>query len=111
MKKPDMKKSEPVITVEIIEYEPHSVISKTIINKSTGNVNIVSFDHGEELVEKTIPFESYVQIIDGSAEIIVNKTSHFLDTGQSIVIPANTPNIVKANVRFKMILSVIKCDY
>ncbi len=107
----DIERSKALITVEIIEYEPHSVISKTIINKTTGKVNIMSFDIGEALVEKIIPFDAYAQIIDGKAEIIIDNKSYILDIGQSIVIPAHTSNAVKANERFKMILTIIKSGY
>jgi quercetin dioxygenase-like cupin family protein len=111
MKNTDIEKFKAMITVEIIEYEPHSVISKTIINKMTGIISVMSFDIGEALVEKIIPFDAYVQIIDGKAEIIIDGTSFLLDTGQSIVIPAHTVNIVKANEKFKMILTIIKSGY
>jgi quercetin dioxygenase-like cupin family protein len=111
MTKTAIEQSMAIITVEIIEYEPHSVISKTIINKTTGNVTVMSLDTGEALVEKTSPFDAFVQIIDGSAEILIADISHLLDTGQSIIIPAHTSNIVRANERFKMILTVIKSGY
>jgi quercetin dioxygenase-like cupin family protein len=107
----ELTKSSAVITVEIIEYEPHSVVCKTIINKTTGNVSVMSFDNGEQLMEKTIPYDAFVQIIDGRAEIVIDSLSHLLDTGQSIIIPAHTFHIVKANERFKMIMTVIKSGY
>jgi quercetin dioxygenase-like cupin family protein len=106
-----LEKSMPIITVEIIEYEPHSVVSKTIINKTTGNVSVISFDMGEGLVEKISPFDTFAQIIDGKAEIIIDKKSYMLNTGQSIIIPAHRTNIVKANEKFKMIQTVIKSGY
>lgn len=106
-----MEKSKAVIMVEIIEYEPHSVVSKTIINKTTGNVSVMSFDNGEGLVENIIPFDTFAQIIDGRAEIIIDGESHLLNTGQSIIIPAHKSNIVKANERFKMIQTIIKSGY
>ncbi|MBE0645884.1 MAG: cupin domain-containing protein [Bacteroidetes bacterium] len=107
----DIHTATPVIMVEIIEYESHSVVCKTIINKTTGNVSVMSFDDGEALVEKTIPFDAFAQIIDGRAEIVIDGTSHFLETGQSIIIPAHSANIVRANERFKMVLTVIKSGY
>ncbi|MBR9976146.1 MAG: cupin domain-containing protein [Bacteroidetes bacterium] len=111
MNQTEMEKSKAMITVEIIEYESHAVVSKTIINKTTGQVNILSFDTGEALVETTIPFDSFVQIIDGKAEIVIASISHLLNTGESIIIPAHIPSIVRANERFKMILTVIKSGY
>ena len=107
----ELEKSTAHIIVEIIEYAPNSVVSKTIINKTTGNINVVSFDAGEGLGEKIIPYDTFVQIIDGKAEVVIDGKSHLLDTGQSIIIPAHTSNIVKANERFKMISTIIKSGY
>lgn len=107
----ELVKSKAIITVEIIEYEPHSVVCKTIINKTTGNVSVLSFDSGEALLEKITPFDTYVQIIDGKAEIVIDGKSNLMDTGESIIIPAHTPNNINANERFKMIQTVIKSGY
>src|SRR5690349_12634019 len=103
----EIEKSKAHITVGIIEYIPHSVLSKTIIKKSTGNITVISFDDGEGLSEKTSPFDSFAQIIDGKAEIVIDSKSHLLETGQSIIIPAHSSNLIKANGRFKMISTVI----
>lgn len=47
-----MEKSKTHIIVEIIEYLAKSVVIKTIIKKSTGNISVMSFDAGEGLAEK-----------------------------------------------------------
>ncbi len=106
-----IEKSKSYITVKIIEYVPNSVVSTTILKKSTGNINVMSFDSGEGLTEKTSPYDTFAQIIEGNAEIIIDGISHLLETGQSIIMPAHKPNLIKANVRFKMILTVIKSGY
>ena len=107
----DIEKSKAFITVEMIEYVDHSVVIKTILKKSTGNISVMSFDSGEGLTEKTSPFDTFAQIIDGQATIVIDGKSNLLLTGQSIVIPAHAPNYVKPNGRFKMILTVIKSGY
>jgi quercetin dioxygenase-like cupin family protein len=107
----ELKKSESHITVEIIEYIPNSVVIKTILKKSTGNISVMSFDSGEGLTERTTPFDTFVQIIDGKAEIFIDGKAHHLETGQSIVIPAHAANRVTPNGRFKMIMTVIKSGY
>ena len=111
MKSSEVEKAIAHIIVEIIEYVPNSVVIKSIIKKTTGNISAVSFDTGEALAEKTIPFDTFVQIIDGKAEIIIDGISNFLNTVQSIVIPAHTSKVVKANERFKMISTIIKSGY
>ena len=107
----DVEKGKVLITVEIIEYVPNSVVIKTILKKSTGNISVMSVDSGEGLTEKTTPFDTFVQIIDGQAEIVINGKSNLLVTGQSIVIPAHAPNLIKPNGRFKMIQTIIKSGY
>lgn len=107
----EIEKSIGLIIVEIIEYVPNAVLSKTIIKKSTGNISIMSFDTGEALTEKISPFDTFVQVIDGRAEIIIDGKSNFIETGQGIVLPAHIPNTICANERFKMILTVIKSGY
>ncbi len=105
------EKSKGVIIVEIIEYVPNAVLSKTIIKKMTGNISIMSLDMGEGLTEKTSPFDTFAQIIDGRAEIVIDGVSNLLEAGEGIILPAHRPNIFRANERFKMILTVIKSGY
>lgn len=107
----ELEKSTPHIIVEIIEYVPNSVVIKTIIKKSTGNISAMSFDSGEGLTEKTSPFDTFVQIIEGKAEIVIDKISNKLESGQGIIIPAHLSNYVKPNGRFKMIMTTIKSGY
>lgn len=106
----EMEKSKTHIIVEIIEYVPNSVVSKTIIKKTTGNVTVSSFDEGEELAENKSPYDNYIQIIDGEAEVIINEKSYKLKLGEGIVIPANAPHCFNANEQFKMISTVIKSE-
>jgi quercetin dioxygenase-like cupin family protein len=107
----ELEKSKAHITVEIIEYVPNSVVSKTILKKSSGNISVMSFDSGEGLTEKINPFDTYAQIIEGNAEIVIDGTAMLLETGESIIIPAHKPNHINANGRFKMITTVIKSGY
>ncbi|MFI5129441.1 MAG: cupin domain-containing protein [Chitinophagales bacterium] len=107
----ELEKSKSHIIVEIIEYVSNSVVIKTIIKKSTGNISVMSFDSGEGLTEKTSPFDSFAQIIEGKAEIVIDKISHLLESGQGIIIPAHSPNFIKPNGRFKMISTIIKSGY
>jgi quercetin dioxygenase-like cupin family protein len=106
-----VEKSKTHIIVEIIEYMANSIVTKTIIKKSTGNISVMSFDSGEGLTEKTSPFDSFAQIIEGKAEIVIDKVPHIVKTGEGIVIPAHAPNYIISDGRFKMILTIIKGGY
>ncbi len=100
MENNEVEKSKAFIIIETIKYVPNSVVRKTIFKKSTGNISAVAFDTGEALTEKTSPFDTFAQIIDGKAEIVINGISKILNTCQSFIIPTHTSNIVKANERF-----------
>jgi quercetin dioxygenase-like cupin family protein len=107
----ELEKSKAHIVVEIIEYMPNAVVTKTIIKKSTGNITVSSLDAGEELAEKISPFDTYVQIIDGTAELIIDGKKYLLKLGDGIIIPAHTKHNFNANEQFKMIATIIKSGY
>jgi quercetin dioxygenase-like cupin family protein len=107
----ELEKAKSHIIVEIIEYVPNAVLSRTIIKKTTGNITAMSFAEGEELAEKTIPFDTYVQIIDGAAQVTIDTKEHQLKLGDGIIIPAHTTHRFFANKQFKMVSTVIKSGY
>jgi quercetin dioxygenase-like cupin family protein len=107
----ELKKSTPHIIVEILEYVPNSVLIKTIIKKTTGNITVSSLDAGEELSEKTLPFDTFIQIIDGAAQVEIGNKKYKLRLGEGIIIPAHSPHCFNADVQFKMISTIIKSGY
>ncbi len=109
--KGEIEKGKPHIVVELIEYEHNAIVSKSIMKKATGSINALSFADGEGLNEKTSAFDTYAQIIDGSAIIVVGDKATPLKTGEGILIPAHKPSHIQPNGRFKMILTVIKSGY
>ncbi|WP_233194604.1 cupin domain-containing protein [Aquimarina sp. I32.4] len=84
---------------------------KAILKKKTGTVTVLSFDKGEALPSRILPFDNLIQVIAGAADIIINEKLTTIETGQTIIIPAHARNIVKANKRFKMLSTIIKSGY
>ncbi len=111
MQDTEIEKSKQYTLIEIIDYTSNAIASKTIIRKTTGNVSVTAFDSGKMLPETFFAFDMFVQIIEGVAEIIIDKHSILLNTGEIIIVPAHTSYIIKAGKRFKMISMVIKSGY
>lgn len=109
--KGEIEKGKAHIIVELIEYEHNAIVSKSIMKKATGSINALSFSDGEGLNEKTSAFDTYAQIIDGSAVIVIGGKATTLKTGEGILIPAHQPSHIQPNGRFKLILTVIKSGY
>lgn len=111
METTEIEKLRAHIIIEIIEYVPNAVVSKTIIKKTTGNVTATSFAAGEELAEKTSPFDTFIQIVDGTAEIKIEGKKFMLKLGEGIIVPAHSRHNFNAAEQFKMISTVIKSGY
>ena len=106
-----MKEPKEHVITEIIEYLPKAIVSKTILDKITGNITASSLDEGIKIGSSISHFDKYVQIIDGSAELTINDISYTLIMGQGIIIPANSKYMFSDNQPFKMIATVIKSGY
>jgi quercetin dioxygenase-like cupin family protein len=104
----EFEKSKVFSFRESVEYSEGGIVSKTVLKKQTGNISLFSFDKGEALSEHTAPFDAMIQVVDGRGEVIIGGESFFLESGQSIIMPANITHAVKAVERFKMVLTMIK---
>jgi len=107
----EFEKSKIYTLNNMIEYVPGSVVSKTIIRKTTGNISVIAIDAGEMEAEKISPFDTLIQIIDGEAEIIIDEQLNWLKIGTTIIIPAHTSHVIKATRQSKLISTVIKSGY
>jgi quercetin dioxygenase-like cupin family protein len=106
-----IEKSRPHIMVELLKYMPHSTLMTTIIKKITGTVMVTSMDAGEELAQKASPFDIFIQIIDGAAQLVIEDKRYLLQLGEGIIIPANAAHCFTAKEPFKMISTTIKSGY
>jgi quercetin dioxygenase-like cupin family protein len=93
---------------ELVSYQGGSVVSKTLIDKKIGTVTLFSFDAGQGLSEHTAPFDAFVQVVDGEAEVTIDGEAQVVGAGQMIIMPANHPHALKAVKPFKMLLVMIR---
>jgi quercetin dioxygenase-like cupin family protein len=106
--KEEFKKALILDTVNEISYSPKSIVSRIIYKSLNGNITSFAFDEGQILSEHTAPFDAFVLILDGNAEITINGKLFVLTAGQAIIIPANSSHSLKAPVKFKMLLTMIR---
>ena len=93
---------------ELVTYHEGSVVSKTLIDKKVGTVTMFSFGAGQGLSEHTVPYDAFVQIVDGEPEVTINGEKHTVTAGQIIIMPATIPHEMKASKPFKMLLVMIR---
>lgn len=109
-REPVLPVSTAVNLVEFVDYANGSVVSKTLVDKKIGTVTLFSFDQGQGLSEHTAPFDAIVQIIDGEAVIMIDGNPHVVKGGEMILMPANHPHSLRAEKRFKMLLTMIRSN-
>jgi quercetin dioxygenase-like cupin family protein len=98
----------PVDLGALIDYQGKSVVSREILRKDTGTITVFAFAEGQGLSEHSAPFDAFVQILDGEAEVRISGRPHKVSMGESIIMPANRPHSLQAVKRFKMLLTMIR---
>ncbi len=99
---------QPQSLAGLVEYQPGSVVSRTLLNKSTGSVTLFAFDKDQNLSEHTAPFDALVIALDGELEITIDSDRRRLAEGDVLLMPANKPHAVYASSRSKMLLIMVR---
>jgi quercetin dioxygenase-like cupin family protein len=92
----------------LVEYQPGSVVSRTIVESKAGTVRIFAFGEGEGLSEHTSPQDALVFILDGEAAVTIAGKESLLMQSEGIILPAGKPHSLYAPKRFKMLLTMIR---
>lgn len=92
----------------LVAYASGSVVSRTLIDRKIGTITLFTFDSGQGLSEHTAPYDAFVQIFDGVAEVTIDGKAQVVASGEFIIMPANVPHSLKAVEKFKMMLVMIR---
>jgi len=106
--RPEIAGAEALPLPSLVNYQEGSVVSRVILKRDKGNVTIFAFDEGQGLSEHTSPFDALLQDVEGEAEVTVAGKPIVLKAGDVVLLPAEKPHAVKANTRFKMVLTMIR---
>jgi len=91
-----------------VTYAKGSVVSRALAQKKAGTLTLFAFDEGEGLSEHQAPFDAWILVLDGEAEITVGGRKSRLKAGSAIRLPAGVPHALSAVRRFKMMLTMIR---
>ena len=93
---------------EVIDYTNGGVVSKEFIHSNAGTVTLFSFDAGQGLSEHTAPFDALIQVIEGVMQLNVEGQVFNIKVGETFIIPSGAHHSVKAEERFKMMITMIR---
>lgn len=100
--------AKPAVLVDEIAYQDGAVVSKTLIDKKAGTLTLFAFWEGQALSEHTAPFDAFVNVLDGEADITISGQTVRVRKGEMIIMPANQPHALQAATNFKMMLIMIR---
>ena len=93
---------------DLMDYQEGAVVSRTLVDKEDVTLTVFAFDHDQTLSEHTAPHDALLQVLDGTAKVIIDGKDYILEEGETIVMPAEIPHAVEAESRFKMFLTMVK---
>jgi quercetin dioxygenase-like cupin family protein len=100
--------AEAMVLKDLVEYQEGAVVSRTITKGPAGTLTLFAFAQGQELSEHSTPFDAYVHVLDGVAELRIGGQDVAAHAGQLVFMPADVPHAVRAIERFKMLLAMFK---
>jgi quercetin dioxygenase-like cupin family protein len=92
----------------LVEYQPGAVVSRTLVDKAVGTITLFAFAEGQGLSEHTAPYDAFVTVLDGEAEITIGGEPHRVAAGEMVIVPAHRPHFLRAVTQFKMLLVMIR---
>lgn len=104
----DDLKGKPLALDRLLDYQDGAVVSRALIDKDAGTITLFSFDKAEGLSEHTAPYDAFVQVLEGTAEVTIDGASNSVKKGECIIMPAHKPHGLRAVERFKMLLTMIR---
>jgi quercetin dioxygenase-like cupin family protein len=104
----DLPPSRPVKLVQLLDYVPGSVISRTLAKSPAGTLTLFAFDAGQGLSEHTAPYDAFVQVLDGAVTLTIGGEKVEAAAGETVRMPAGVPHALHSAERFKMLLVMIR---
>jgi hypothetical protein len=104
----DFIKSKIFKIVDVIEHSLKSVIMNSFTNRITGNISAVPIFSSEQDYGIPIYFGTYIQIIEGNAEVVIYNKSILPELGKAIIISAHFCNRIKTNEKLNKLSTLTK---
>lgn len=100
--------SKPNNLADLVKYAEGAVVSRTLVKNSAGTITLFAFANGQGLSEHSTPYDAYVEILDGKADITIGGKKVTAAAGDFLIMPANIPHALQSVTDFKMLLVMIK---
>lgn len=94
----------------MVQVQPQSTVSRTVLRAEGTNVVLFAFDAGEELREHTAAIPVLLQTLEGSLRITADGRGVVLEPGDLIHLGTRVPHAVEALKPSKLALFLLTGD-
>nr|AWJ66348.1 hypothetical protein [uncultured bacterium] len=98
----------PQALTDLVAYAEGSIVNHMLLKTECGSTTLYAFAKGEGFREHTAPFDALVLVIDGEAQIYVGGETVRVQTGETLLLPANVLHALHAERPFKMLLTMLR---
>lgn len=88
-----------------VNYNADKFEKKVIFNTNEYEIILFAFTRAQGLKEHTVPFDAFLQVIEGEAFLIMDGEIYNLKAGDGIKLNKDKSHTLKAKTDFKMILT------
>ncbi len=100
--------SNPTSLVDLVAYQPGSVVSRVLLRNEGAVMTLFAFAEGEGLTDHMSPHEAVVLLVEGEARITIGGEAHLVKAGEVLHLPATVPHALRGERAFKMLLTLFK---
>lgn len=90
----------------LVDYQDHQVVSKTLVQNDTVSMTLFAFDKDEEISTHASGGDAMVTVLEGTGRFTVDGQVFLLSEGETLIMHKEIPHAVYGQERFKMQLIV-----
>ncbi len=94
--------------IDEIDYENEGVSSKSLTQRESFTLTLMAFSKNSKIASHSSTGDALVQVLEGTARIVVGDEEFTVSQGESILMPAQMPHALYGVTEFKMLLTVAK---
>ncbi|MGV1098586.1 cupin domain-containing protein [Thiovibrio sp. JS02] len=89
---------------QAIQYSDQAFVKKPIFTGENYLIILFAFAKGQRLEAHTVPVDAFVQVLEGTATVVIDGKEYEVAAGEKISLPKNLPHALAAKENFKMLL-------
>jgi len=92
----------------LVTLTQHGIASRVLAKTSGGSLTLFALDAGEAISEHTSPFEAFILVLEGTADLTIAGTRVGATPGTIVRMPAGVPHAVEASEPTWLLLMMLR---